>query len=42
MNMITITNHKQFQEDYHKLKDVSLNPDRHKAKNAYEHSEMVR
>ncbi len=37
-----ILQNKQFLEDYEKLKSVSLNPERHTAKNAHAHTEMVR
>jgi hypothetical protein len=40
--MSYITAWTEFQADYEKLRDVSLNPARHEATNAYEHCEMVR
>jgi hypothetical protein len=37
-----ILENKLFQRDYEKMKSISLNPEKHSASNAYEHSEMVR
>lgn len=37
-----ILENKAFQSDYEKMKFISLNPEKHSASNAYEHSEMVR
>ena len=39
--MSSINANKKFLEVYEKLKTVSLNPERHLAKNAFEHTEMV-
>lgn len=40
--MNSLHSNSKFQEDYEQLREVRLNPDRHEAKNAYEHCEMVR
>ncbi len=40
--MASIIDTPRFRADYEKLKDVTLNPARHTAANAYEHCEQVR
>jgi hypothetical protein len=40
--MNSLLSNTEFQEDYNQLREVRLNPDRHEARNAYEHCEMVR
>ena len=39
--MESILKNSEFAKDYEKLKNVSLNPEKHFAKNAFEHTEMV-
>lgn len=39
--MDSIRNNSTFISDYEKMRNVSLNPERHLAKNAWEHTEMV-
>jgi hypothetical protein len=39
--MQLITNNTNFLADYQQLQKISLNPERHTARNAYEHCEMV-
>ena len=45
-SLMSLENHiiknKTFHDDYEKLRTVSLNPNRHLAKNAFEHCELVR
>ena len=40
--MSSLQDNAEFQSDYGKLRDVSLNPARHAAANAHTHCEMVR
>lgn len=42
MIMSNIINNSHFTQDYERMKNVSLNPEKHSAQNAYEHSEMVK
>lgn len=37
-----LINDPEFQEEYERLKDVTLSEERHSSKNAYEHSQLVR
>ena len=39
--MKNLTEDHNFQRGYEKLKQVTLNPDRHTAENAYAHCELV-